>query len=117
MTARRSMSRTVSVAARNTERASCDPRERLIQPSEGTSAPVRDLHKPSEAPTAPTDDFALVALPAMNFGQGIADDGTSDLRDGRATTSIHSADGTGIRPLPEDTTPGIGSTTNAEAQH
>jgi error-prone DNA polymerase len=42
----------------------------LPRPSDGTAASVRDLHKPSESPVAPVDDFALVAPPAMNFGQG-----------------------------------------------
>ena len=42
----------------------------LAQPREGADATVRDLRKPSEPPTAPAEDFALVAPPAMNFGQG-----------------------------------------------
>ncbi len=42
----------------------------LPKPSEGTAASVRDLRKPSESPSRPAEDFALVAPPAMNFGQG-----------------------------------------------
>ncbi len=42
----------------------------LPQPSGDSAASVRDLRKPSEPPVAPADDFALVAPPAMNFGQG-----------------------------------------------
>jgi error-prone DNA polymerase len=42
----------------------------LPQPSNGTIASVRDLHKPSDPPAAPAKDFALLAPPAMNFGQG-----------------------------------------------
>jgi error-prone DNA polymerase len=42
----------------------------LPQPSDGTAASVRALRKPSESPAAAADRFALVAPPAMNFGQG-----------------------------------------------
>ena len=43
----------------------------LPQPSAETAASVRDLRKPADPPAvAPTEDFALVAPPAMNFGRG-----------------------------------------------
>jgi error-prone DNA polymerase len=42
----------------------------LPQPSDGAIASVRNLRKPAEAPAALAEDFALVAPPAMNFGQG-----------------------------------------------
>ena len=42
----------------------------LPQPSDGAVASLRDLREPSEPQTTTVDDFALVAPPAMNFGQG-----------------------------------------------
>ena len=42
----------------------------LPQPSDAITTSVRDLRKSSESPAAPAEDFALVAPPTMNFGQG-----------------------------------------------
>ncbi|HEY2536497.1 MAG TPA: error-prone DNA polymerase [Solirubrobacteraceae bacterium] len=42
----------------------------LLQPSAEEAASVHDLRRPSPPPAAANEDFALVAPPAMNFGQG-----------------------------------------------
>jgi error-prone DNA polymerase len=43
---------------------------RLANASDAADATVKNLRQPAEPPTAPADDFALVAPPAMNFAQG-----------------------------------------------